>query len=653
MVNTRRDFLSTVGPGGFLWKNLDSMVLTNLITPRAHVKWSLGVGDSPVLIEDSLPNMGILARTSRGIYVFSKGGRKQWQFEINRPNSNTIPDIAVERDTVYVDDSRVIWALDVEDGNVRWRYDGGDSPSVIDTSPRAVFVEDNDVVALSSMNGDELWRFATEAGVWPVFQYSRTNLYLGTASGRFYSLSADDGDVSWRIESSKKSEGRYGNSSPRVIPIHASNGLVYVWNSREGTVQVFDAETGSRRWRIRLKTSPKDFPGLFADGDIYIPDGQTFRAISADEGDLQWRFDADTKLQWHPKVSGNQVFIGGENKIYALSAVDGREQWQSDIGNFPVGLIDDTLIAQKRRDSIYGLSVSDGRIQWKYRTSSQFAWHPYVDGKTVYLGTTSGTAAAISHPTPDFFFDALGILTSPLGIATSSLLGGAFTVGAYYLRRIHKQKAALSDQTSFRDLNIIESIAKTNCTHIYEAHAPDGTLVTLKCFQNNTIDPNSFVTAVETWADLDVTNVLGVREWGLDPEPWVATEYWEASLAERVADPSTDFPMSELVHTIADAAETVHRVHREGVTHGGLAPDYVVFADGDVRVGDWRLAAELHGAPDGSDVERLAAMTRDLLGGDMSEELDDVLTRTLADDPADRYDSALEFADALRWAVRE
>ncbi|PSQ46643.1 hypothetical protein BRD15_08680 [Halobacteriales archaeon SW_6_65_15] len=177
-----------------------------------------------------------------------------------------------------------------------------------------------------------------------------------------------------------------------------------------------------------------------------------------------------------------------------------------------------------------------------------------------------------------------------------------------------------------------------------------------------------FEAAVEKWADLDVPGALAVREWGTDPVQWVATEY---ATGGDLATKGGDLTVAERARVVATAAETVHRAHREGVTHGQLVPGNVLFAPDGVRVGDWRLAAELRSPPEGyrppesgsdsgsagseaADAYQLAAMARDLLGDDeRSDELRDVLRRALAADPADRYDSALKFADALRWAVRE
>lgn len=266
--------------------------------------------------------------------------------------------------------------------------------------------------------------------------------------------------------------------------------------------------------------------------------------------------------------------------------------------------------------------------------------------------------------------------------------------GAYRRRNrtadasVAPEASAVGDgSTAAADFELVEPVADADHAEVHEARAPDGTRVALKRLPDDELAPETpeiFGEAVETWADLGVPGVLDVREWGLDPVPWVATEY---ATGGSFSSKAADLTVAERVRVVASAAETVHRGHREGVTHGRLVPGNVLFTPDGVRVGDWRLSAELRDPPEeyrppeaafesesdsstvdsaAADTYQLAAMARELLGGeegaddadaevdgDVDAEVEDVLSRALADDPADRYDSALKFADALRWAVRE
>ena len=72
-------------------------------------------------------------------------------------------------------------------------------------------------------------------------------------------------------------------------------------------------------------------------------------------------------------------------------------------------------------------------------------------------------------------------------------------------------------------------------------------------------------------------------------------------------------------------------------------------------VTDWRFTGnddDSRGERVPADVRRLGKLAWTLLCREPSESLREVLETATASAPDERYESALEFADMLRWAVR-
>jgi outer membrane protein assembly factor BamB len=677
---SRREFLGVAGVGGSSavglpvasWGNVTDAVPDHPFVPTADERWSLDLGDDDAYLTG--PTDGTLfARTPGVVHGIQTDGTESWQLvvESDRPGlqvGRLSPYRSLER-ILYVHDEKRVYALDPADGSVRWRYEDAWRPSVATTIPGLVVAYDDErlgrddaLVGLSADDGSESWRLALDGGLWLSSHFDGETLYVGTDEGMIYAVDPRDGDVRWRTEPLDGEADSGDDPSPLVVT-DSTDHVVFAWRSKVGSLLALDAADGSVRWRFDADSDGHDLPGTIRDGVLYLRQGSSLLALSTANGSERWRIDAENFFTW-PRVVGETVYVGNEEGVYALSAADGSERWWSSAANFPTGVTERTLVATDREYSVFGLDRADGSVRWRYDPEAKLSAPPHAHEGTTYLATKSGGAVALSPPGSTPVLDALRTAVSPTGLAVGGLLGGALAVGAYRRRtRADDATDSPDEPTVFEDFELADTVAETDHVEVYDARTPDGSRVALKRLAPGEIPRANFTEAVETWADLDVPGVLDVRAWGLDPAPWVATEY---ATGGNLGAKAEDLTVEERARVVAEVAETVHRAHREDVTHGRLVPGNVLFGQAGVRVGDWRLAAELRDPPDellppesepasnATDTYQLAAMTDEFLSDDQrSGELERVFSRALAADPADRYDSALKFADALRWAVRE
>lgn len=657
---TRREFLGAAGAGSLApasadtvsWGNVTGAVPDNPFAPEADVRWTVDLGGGSVgpfeLVDDTL-----YVRADSSVRALSTDGSERWRFETasNRLSLLVGPDSGRPDGTVYVNDDGV-YALDSREGRTRWRYDTENYPIIWGATSELAFVRDDGIAALSSTDGSVRWRFDPGGQLWLRPHTHEETLYVGTTEAELYALATVDGSVRWRVD--RSTGDGIETETPNLFVIDVADGHAFAWNSDDGVLSAFDAADGTERWRFEASDASSIFPGAVGDGTVYVNDGGAVQALAIEDGHERWRVDAGMGSRWRPQPLGGDVYAASEDGLLALNS-EGRERWRSDAGLLaPLEITDDELVAADPDGTIYGIGVGDGDVRWRFDLPGDLVWIPLASDDGIYVGTDAGTLYAVSAPESTLAYDAYRTATTPASLAVSGLLGGALAVGAYRRRNRDEPAADPPEPETFDDFELVELIAETEVAEVHEARTPGGERVALKRLTTDGLSDDRFAEAIRAWADLDHEGVLDIREWDTDPEQWVVTEYADATLADR----ATDLTTGEIAHAVADVAETLHRAHRDGVVHGRLTPENVLFADESVRVDDWRLAAELRDSPDeqatrADDTSRLAEMARDLLADEREvAELSDVLSRALADDPDDRYDSALKFADALRWAAR-
>jgi serine/threonine protein kinase len=100
--------------------------------------------------------------------------------------------------------------------------------------------------------------------------------------------------------------------------------------------------------------------------------------------------------------------------------------------------------------------------------------------------------------------------------------------------------------------------------------------------------------SAEIWAALAHPQIIPFHRAGWwDDAPWVEMEFVpQGSLASRLS--GRVWPIASVVRLVAQLAEIVCYMHRQGVVHGNLKPSNILFAAGDIpRVADLRFTGGL------------------------------------------------------------
>ncbi|WP_196864174.1 MULTISPECIES: outer membrane protein assembly factor BamB [unclassified Polaromonas] len=141
--------------------------------------------------------------------------------------------------------------------------------------------------------------------------------------------------------------------------------------SDDGTVALFDAQTGREVWRLALKTPIA--AGVGSDGKVLAVITKDNEVIAMQAGRELWRQKLTAQAFTAPFVAGERVFVlAADRSVNAFDGQTGRKLWTQQRSSEPLVLrqsgvllaVGDTLVVGLA-GRLVGMNPSTGGIQWE------------------------------------------------------------------------------------------------------------------------------------------------------------------------------------------------------------------------------------------------------------------------------------------------
>ncbi|MFH5799957.1 PQQ-binding-like beta-propeller repeat protein [Haladaptatus sp. CMAA 1911] len=340
------------------------------------------------------------------------GGEIRWQRELAGDIHLTSPVVA--DGTVYVGETQAVWALDADDGTVRWkgsetdefRYTTVAELSVAESTvyyPREVDDEDSqEIAAFDTDDGSLKWQVPLRASVNAPSGCALVGetVYVVDDIGVLYTIGGPTEATNWRRALDFERSESFRTASADDTSVYAAT---------NATLRAFDREEGTERWSVSLGENEND---TFRFVWTTVVDGTVYCSLGGDGGgsyNFVYAIDAATGTTlWHekapdgtgnPVVVDDAVYVGTESSFYGSAYVtaydsdDGSVRWRSEFDS------DDPSISVEMTDSVavrdgtvyaattegtYALETTDGSETW---TDDRDATAVVADGDTVFVST--------------------------------------------------------------------------------------------------------------------------------------------------------------------------------------------------------------------------------------------------------------------------
>ena len=339
--------------------------------------------------------------------VADRGVTEAWSFQVEE---GTLVSPVVAAGTVYVATrSGTLYAVGTASGTEQWSVEytgdnGWTSPPALTNGTVYVGTINDDLYALDAASGDVQWRDETDDSLnWVLSPTVRDGtVYAGSSDARASAVDAETGAVQWEDEL----------PDPATTPAVA-DGTVYYGsiNNEGGRVTALSAASGTRSWTNPLSESANLIAApVVGDGQVYVAsDDSNLYALDADEGDVQWSYDAgeDSKRAYvPPTVADGTVYVTHDQAaVSAVDASSGDNEWTAELAAWshskPV-VVGDTLLIGTDGGTLAALDAASGDQRWTHEFDSDDpVTTAAVANETIYVsvGDTMYALVAASPPT--------------------------------------------------------------------------------------------------------------------------------------------------------------------------------------------------------------------------------------------------------------
>ncbi len=310
-----------------------------------------------------------------------------WVFEIPDGIESTA---AIVAGTVYVGGlDGVLYAIDLETGKSRWRYEAGAeilaAPAV---SAGKVLVGDGDGVfhAVDAASGERRWIYETRAKIVSSASVADGKLVFGSHDMYLHALNVEDGRPLWKVETDNYVYGAPAISRGRVL----SAGC-------DGYLRVIGLADGKEQARMELGGYVGASPAVRG-SRLYVG---TFEnqvlGIDLESRRLSWTYEnSERKFPFLSSAAAGDsvVVLGGRDKlVHALDPETGKPRWTRALK----GKIDASPVIAGRRvyvpatsGEIVALDLESGEVVWSFDTGSSITASPSVAAGRLVIGTAGG-----------------------------------------------------------------------------------------------------------------------------------------------------------------------------------------------------------------------------------------------------------------------
>lgn len=333
---------------------------TNASGPQsaAQVEWRLQIDTSAQWRFSGLAHHEdtLFVPTHRRLLGVSTNGERQFVSEpgVERligPNDERTQidsDPRVFGDRCFVASQTSLYALDVDDGRPRWRYDVNSSIDGVVLLGNTLYLSARKgsgqaLLAIGAKGGERLWR--RDGRFVPLAATPNVLVAAPERTGTLHGVDPATGDRLWQ------SDLRVPAPSLQAATVAVTDETL--WHVRDGVLTAAEVNTGEPRWTFNLDGDGSGRGDRLAVADMtYVLELDAERLSAVDpDGARQWSRDLEAPAPGIA-VGGETIYVATQTGLEAVDSADGEQRFRVS----PAATSGDALTPLVADDSVFGLA---------------------------------------------------------------------------------------------------------------------------------------------------------------------------------------------------------------------------------------------------------------------------------------------------------
>lgn len=309
-----------------------------------------------------------------------------------------------------------LYAIDLNDGKVRWRYftdesaagpaaaekadkpaaapSAGGIPPAIKSSPAVadgkVFFGDEVGVfhCLNARSGKLIWKYDTGTGAEIISSANviGDRVLFGSWDENLYCLAAADGKEVWKFKT-----GGPVNCTPAVV-----EGRTFL-SGCDALLRVINVEDGSEVGSCEMESQTGASPAVVGDRLFVGHMGSQVLGIDWKKPEVVWRYQhPERQFEYYSSAAATSelVVIGGRDKmVHGIDPKTGEAKWtfptKGRVDSSPV-IVGNRVFVGSQDGNIYGLVLGTGKELWRFAAGGKFTASPAIASERLVIGNDEG-----------------------------------------------------------------------------------------------------------------------------------------------------------------------------------------------------------------------------------------------------------------------
>ncbi len=203
-----------------------------------------------------------------------------------------------------------------------------------------------------------------------------SHVYAPSLLGYLYCFDKETGTEIWKYRSIESEDEKKFAPGFKAAPLVAAD-AVYV-GDEDGVLHTIDRATGKLKWKFATDAEIAGGVAVYKN-DLLLASHDAFLYCLSPDGEEQWKFQTNDRINCSPAVVENFSFVSGcDEHLRVIDLTSGSEVRDVPMGSYMIAspaVVDEMLYVGSHAGDVAAVNWKTGEIKWRYKATRDVPYH--------------------------------------------------------------------------------------------------------------------------------------------------------------------------------------------------------------------------------------------------------------------------------------